>query len=177
MVGAAIYLASPAAAFVTGETIDEALARRKRKRRIALRAPFLSAVRILAASDMVAVLPKGIAEELEREQQRTSLLAERQRALAAELRALGLEKRRELPIRDEAMNYFLGVPATKRTRRYFSNRMTTEEANKERWREGISERKAERILATGASAVVIKAQVLVGGRGKDAIGNRFVEGR
>ena len=24
--------------------------------------------------------------------------------------ALGLEKRRELPIRDEAMNYFLGVP-------------------------------------------------------------------
>jgi DNA-binding transcriptional LysR family regulator len=46
--------------------IDEALARRKRKRRIALRAPFLSAVRILAASDMVAVLPKGIAEELVR---------------------------------------------------------------------------------------------------------------
>ncbi len=38
--------------------------------------------------------------------------------------------------------YFLGVPATKRTRRYFSNRMTTEEANKERWREGISARKA-----------------------------------
>ena len=33
---------------------------------------------------------------------------------------------------------FLGVPATKRTRRYFSNRMTTEEANNERWREGIS---------------------------------------
>ena len=25
--------------------------------------------------------------------------------------ALGLEKRRELPIRDEAMNYFLGVPS------------------------------------------------------------------
>jgi lactoylglutathione lyase len=25
--------------------------------------------------------------------------------------ALGLEKRRELPIRDEAINYFLGVPA------------------------------------------------------------------
>ena len=25
-------------------------------------------------------------------------------------RALGLEKRRELPIRDEAVNYFLGVP-------------------------------------------------------------------
>ena len=24
--------------------------------------------------------------------------------------ALGLEKRRELPIRDEAMNYFFGVP-------------------------------------------------------------------
>jgi catechol 2,3-dioxygenase-like lactoylglutathione lyase family enzyme len=24
--------------------------------------------------------------------------------------ALGLEKRRELPIRDEAINYFLGVP-------------------------------------------------------------------
>jgi len=40
---------------------------------------------------------------------------------------------------------FLGVPATKRTRRYFSNRMTTAEANKERWRDGISERKAARI--------------------------------
>jgi lactoylglutathione lyase len=26
--------------------------------------------------------------------------------------ALGLEKRRELPIRDEAINYFLGVPGT-----------------------------------------------------------------
>ena len=38
---------------------------------------------------------------------------------------------------------FLGAPVTKRTRRYFSNRMTTEEANKERWREGISARKAE----------------------------------
>ena len=33
---------------------------------------------------------------------------------------------------------FLGAPMTKRTRRYFSNRMTLEEANKERWREGIS---------------------------------------
>jgi hypothetical protein len=42
---------------------------------------------------------------------------------------------------------FLGSPVTKRTRRYFSNRMTTEEANKERWREGISIRKAERIAA------------------------------
>jgi hypothetical protein len=42
---------------------------------------------------------------------------------------------------------FLGSPVTKRTRRYFSNRMTSEEANKERWREGISARKAERIAA------------------------------
>jgi Sulfotransferase family len=37
---------------------------------------------------------------------------------------------------------FLGVPATKRTRRYFSRKMTVEGANKERWREGISDRKA-----------------------------------
>jgi DNA-binding transcriptional LysR family regulator len=44
--------------------IDGALARRKLTRRIALRAPFLSAVRILALSDMVAVLPERIAEEL-----------------------------------------------------------------------------------------------------------------
>jgi len=44
--------------------IDQVLARRKLKRRIALRAPFLSAVRILAASDMVSVLPRRIAEEL-----------------------------------------------------------------------------------------------------------------
>jgi lactoylglutathione lyase len=28
--------------------------------------------------------------------------------------ALGLERRRELPIRDEAMNYFLGVPGRER---------------------------------------------------------------
>ncbi len=40
---------------------------------------------------------------------------------------------------------FLGVPVTKRTRRYFSNRMTTDQANKERWREGISAGRAERV--------------------------------
>jgi DNA-binding transcriptional LysR family regulator len=44
--------------------IDEALARRKLSRRIALRAPFLSAVRILGASDMVSVFPQRIAREL-----------------------------------------------------------------------------------------------------------------
>jgi DNA-binding transcriptional LysR family regulator len=44
--------------------IDEALARRKLTRRIALRAPFLSAVRILLASDMVSILPRRTAEEL-----------------------------------------------------------------------------------------------------------------
>jgi len=37
---------------------------------------------------------------------------------------------------------FLGAPPTKRTRRYFSRKMTVEGANKERWRDGISERKA-----------------------------------
>ena len=30
--------------------------------------------------------------------------------------ALGLEKRRELPIRDEAVNYFLGIPDHRVTR-------------------------------------------------------------
>ena len=44
--------------------VDEALARRKLKRRIQLRAPFLSAVRILAASGMVTVLERRVAEEL-----------------------------------------------------------------------------------------------------------------
>jgi DNA-binding transcriptional LysR family regulator len=44
--------------------IDEALAKRKLSRRVALRAPFLSAVRILVSSDMVSVLPRRIAEEL-----------------------------------------------------------------------------------------------------------------
>ncbi len=48
---------------------------------------------------------------------------------------------------------FLGVPVTKRTRRYFSNRMTTEEANKERWREGVSSRKAERMTELYAAAL------------------------
>lgn len=40
---------------------------------------------------------------------------------------------------------FLGIPATKRTRRYFNNRMTREEAHSDRWREGVSRRKADRI--------------------------------
>jgi DNA-binding transcriptional LysR family regulator len=46
--------------------VDEGLAQEKLARRIALRAPFLSAVRILATSDMVAILPGRIAEELTR---------------------------------------------------------------------------------------------------------------
>jgi Sulfotransferase family len=48
---------------------------------------------------------------------------------------------------------FLGVPPTKRTRRYFRKRMTSEEANTERWRRGISGRKAERIEALYAAAL------------------------
>ena len=46
--------------------VDQALARRRLTRRIQLRAPFLSAVRILGASDMVSVLQRRIAEELVR---------------------------------------------------------------------------------------------------------------
>jgi DNA-binding transcriptional LysR family regulator len=46
--------------------VDQALAKRKLKRRIQLRAPFLSAVRILIASDMVSVLQRRVAEELVR---------------------------------------------------------------------------------------------------------------
>jgi DNA-binding transcriptional LysR family regulator len=46
--------------------IHQALARRGLKRRIQLRAPFLSAVRILVASDMVSVLQRRVAEELVR---------------------------------------------------------------------------------------------------------------
>jgi DNA-binding transcriptional LysR family regulator len=48
------------------EFIDQALARQKLTRRIQLRAPFLSAVRILIASDMVSVLQRRVAEELVR---------------------------------------------------------------------------------------------------------------
>jgi DNA-binding transcriptional LysR family regulator len=48
------------------EFIDEALARRKLTRRIVLHAPFLSATRILAASDKVSVLARRVAEELAR---------------------------------------------------------------------------------------------------------------
>jgi hypothetical protein len=48
---------------------------------------------------------------------------------------------------------FLGAPVTKRTRRYFSNRMTLEAASKERWRDGISARKAERLAELYAEAV------------------------
>jgi hypothetical protein len=48
---------------------------------------------------------------------------------------------------------YLGTTMTKRTRRFFSNRMTTEEANKERWREGISEAKAARLEALYVEAL------------------------
>jgi DNA-binding transcriptional LysR family regulator len=46
--------------------IDQALARRRLTRRIQLQAPFLSAVRILVVSDMVAILRRRVAEELMR---------------------------------------------------------------------------------------------------------------
>ena len=48
---------------------------------------------------------------------------------------------------------FLGVPVTKRTRRYFNKRMTREEANTERWRRGISASKAARIDALYEAAI------------------------
>ena len=48
---------------------------------------------------------------------------------------------------------FLGAPVTKRTRRWFSNRMTEEGANKDRWREGISRAKAQRIAELYEEAV------------------------
>jgi DNA-binding transcriptional LysR family regulator len=44
--------------------VDQALARSKLSRRIALHAPFLSASRILVTSGMISVLPRRIAEEL-----------------------------------------------------------------------------------------------------------------
>lgn len=44
--------------------IDEALSRRKLARRIALRAPFLSAMRVLASSDLISILPQRVAQEL-----------------------------------------------------------------------------------------------------------------
>jgi DNA-binding transcriptional LysR family regulator len=59
------HLAISSVAYAT-DFIDQALARRKLKRRIQLRAPFLSAVRILVASDMVSVLQRRVAEELVR---------------------------------------------------------------------------------------------------------------
>jgi DNA-binding transcriptional LysR family regulator len=46
--------------------IDQALAARKLSRRIALHVPFVSAAGILAASDMVSVFPRRMAEELAR---------------------------------------------------------------------------------------------------------------
>jgi DNA-binding transcriptional LysR family regulator len=48
------------------DVIDEAIARWKLRRRIAVRAPFLSGVQILATSDMVSVFPRRMAEELVR---------------------------------------------------------------------------------------------------------------
>jgi len=46
--------------------VDKELAKRKLRRRIALRAPFLSAGQILAASNMITVVPRRIAEEFVR---------------------------------------------------------------------------------------------------------------
>jgi len=48
---------------------------------------------------------------------------------------------------------FLGVPVTKRTRRYFNDRMTQEQANSQRWRRGISAAKAARIDALYDAAI------------------------
>ncbi len=48
---------------------------------------------------------------------------------------------------------FLGTTPTKRTRRYFSNRMNREEAHSERWRRGVSKRKAQRIDELYAQAL------------------------
>jgi DNA-binding transcriptional LysR family regulator len=51
---------------LSSDFVDQALARRKLARRITLRAPFISAVDILVHSDMVAILPRRVAEELAR---------------------------------------------------------------------------------------------------------------
>jgi DNA-binding transcriptional LysR family regulator len=59
------HLIISSAPFAT-DFVDQALARRKMTRRIQLRAPFLSAVHILIASDMVSVLRRRVAEELVR---------------------------------------------------------------------------------------------------------------
>jgi DNA-binding transcriptional LysR family regulator len=50
----------------TTDFIDQALAEQRLTRRIQLRAPFLSAVRILVASDMVSVVQRRVADELVR---------------------------------------------------------------------------------------------------------------
>jgi DNA-binding transcriptional LysR family regulator len=60
---ALLHLTISSAPFVT-DFVDRALARRGLTRRIQLRAPFLSVVRILVASDMVAVMRRRVAEEL-----------------------------------------------------------------------------------------------------------------
>ena len=54
---------------------------------------------------------------------------------------------------------FLGAPVTKRTRRYFRNRMTSEEANAERWRRGISARQggAHRARSTARRSTRLEA--------------------
>jgi DNA-binding transcriptional LysR family regulator len=48
------------------EFVDKELVKRKLKRRVALRAPFLSAAQVLMGSDMVSVVPRRIAQELVR---------------------------------------------------------------------------------------------------------------
>ena len=74
------------------------------------------------------------------------------RLLTASLDELLLMSRARAALRP--IYRFLGVPATKRTRRYFNNRMTREEANAHRWRRGISNRKAERIEALYLEALI-----------------------
>ncbi len=76
---------------------------------------------------------------------------EPQRMLTVSLDELLLMPRARAALRP--MFGFLGVPLTKRTRRYFRKRMTREEANVERWRRGLSGAKAARIEALYEAAV------------------------
>lgn len=59
------HLSISSAPFGT-DFVDQALAQRGLTRRVQLRAPFLSTVRILIASDMVAVVRRRVADELAR---------------------------------------------------------------------------------------------------------------
>jgi hypothetical protein len=103
------------------------------------------------------IRPRTRAQGIEWWEQRIGAIEEGAGAIpSASLLTMSLDELLLMPHARAALRpmfRFLGVSPTKRTRRYFSKRMTAGEANAERWRSGISAAKAQRLEALYATAL------------------------